>query len=114
MNYPSRGPSDNRPADGKSPLPSGISYKHIERQIALLSRLILLAGLSLVATTAAVRTSGQTSPKTENSMKTIRLWASEAPGAKGAEDADIPTLTVYNLPESKRNGAAVIVCPGGG
>ena len=47
-------------------------------------------------------------------MKTIRLWSGDAPGAKGTEDADIPTLTVYSPPEDKRNGSAVIVCPGGG
>ncbi|HLV82021.1 MAG TPA: alpha/beta hydrolase [Chthonomonadaceae bacterium] len=47
-------------------------------------------------------------------MKIVRLWPGEAPGAQGAEDADIPTLTVYNPPDDKKNGAAVIVCPGGG
>jgi len=47
-------------------------------------------------------------------MKTIRLWQGDAPGAKGTDDADIPTLTVYNPPAEKRNGSAVIVCPGGG
>ncbi|VTS00711.1 alpha/beta hydrolase [Tuwongella immobilis] len=41
-----------------------------------------------------------------------RLWAADAPGAKGTTPADIPTLTVY-APE-KPNGTAVVVCPGGG
>lgn len=44
------------------------------------------------------------------------LWASGAPGALGAADQDIPTLTPY-LPENTRsagNFAAVVVCPGGG
>jgi acetyl esterase/lipase len=43
---------------------------------------------------------------------TVRLWESDAPGALGKEDADVPTLTIYR-PE-KANGAAVVVCPGGG
>jgi acetyl esterase/lipase len=44
----------------------------------------------------------------------MRLWERDAPGAKGREAADVPTLTVYTPPEDKRNGAAVVVCPGGG
>jgi acetyl esterase/lipase len=46
--------------------------------------------------------------------ETIRLWEGDAPGAKGKEDADIPTLTVYRAPADKANGAAVVICPGGG
>ena len=45
---------------------------------------------------------------------TIELWPEGAPGAVGEEAEDIPTLTIY-LPEaSAANGAAVVVCPGGG
>lgn len=44
----------------------------------------------------------------------LRLWPGEAPGAQGKEEVDIPTLTVYAPPAEKRNGAAVVVCPGGG
>src|ERR1044072_3687946 len=42
----------------------------------------------------------------------INLWTSSAPGALGSEPDDIPTLTPF-FPNSA-NGAAVIVCPGGG
>ena len=42
------------------------------------------------------------------------LWPDGAPGAKGTEDADKPALTVYLPPADKANGAAVVVCPGGG
>src|SRR5262249_49490463 len=42
------------------------------------------------------------------------LWPAGAPGAKGTEDADKPTLTIFLPPEGKANGAAVVVCPGGG
>ena len=44
----------------------------------------------------------------------IPLWPGGAPGARGTNDADIPTLTAY-LPEpDKATGAAVVICPGGG
>jgi acetyl esterase/lipase len=46
--------------------------------------------------------------------KVVRLWEGDAPGAQGKEDKDIPTLTVYSPPANKNNGAAVVVCPGGG
>jgi acetyl esterase/lipase len=44
----------------------------------------------------------------------ITLWPDGAPGALGREDTDIPTLTPYFPAPEKANGAAVIVCPGGG
>jgi acetyl esterase/lipase len=43
----------------------------------------------------------------------IKLWPAGAPGAQGSEPQDIPTLTPF-VPKEKANGAAVIVCPGGG
>lgn len=42
----------------------------------------------------------------------IKIWPDGAPGALGTEDKDIPTLTVYR--PAKPNGAAVVICPGGG
>jgi len=48
------------------------------------------------------------------STTTFPLWADGAPGALGQSSNDIPTLTVY-LPEpGKANGAAMVICPGGG
>ena len=48
------------------------------------------------------------------STNSFPLWADGAPGALGQSSNDIPTLTVY-LPElGKANGAAMIICPGGG
>jgi acetyl esterase/lipase len=41
------------------------------------------------------------------------LWSGAAPGALGAEPADIPTLTPY-LSSNNPTGACVIVFPGGG
>lgn len=45
---------------------------------------------------------------------TFPLWAEGAPGALGTNADDVPTVTVY-LPEpGKANGAAMVICPGGG
>ena len=40
------------------------------------------------------------------------LWTGAAPGALGADEKDIPTLTPWLAREP--NGKAIIVCPGGG
>ncbi len=42
------------------------------------------------------------------------LWPDGAPGALGVEPVDQPKITVYRAPAGKANGAAVVVCPGGG
>ena len=44
----------------------------------------------------------------------VRLWDADAPGAIGSEDRDIPTLSIFRPEEAKSNGAAVVICPGGG
>lgn len=46
------------------------------------------------------------------SPSTELLWPEGAPGALGAEDADKPSLTSYLA--ANPNGAAVLICPGGG
>jgi len=46
--------------------------------------------------------------------KVIPLWTDGAPGAKGSEDGDKPTLTIYLPAKEKATGAAVVICPGGG
>jgi acetyl esterase/lipase len=50
----------------------------------------------------------------ENSGKVELLWPGGAPGAKGDEDGDKPSLTIYLPPEEKATGASVVICPGGG
>ncbi|HYT93697.1 MAG TPA: alpha/beta hydrolase [Gemmataceae bacterium] len=42
------------------------------------------------------------------------LWPSGAPLAKGKAAADVPSVTVYLPAAEKANGAAVVICPGGG
>jgi acetyl esterase/lipase len=51
---------------------------------------------------------------TAQEPKVLLLWPDGAPGAKGEEEADKPSLTVFTPPAAKANGAAVIICPGGG
>ncbi len=47
-------------------------------------------------------------------VRVIRLWENGAPGAQGAQDRDIPTITVYPAYNSQRTGTAVVLAPGGG
>jgi acetyl esterase/lipase len=42
------------------------------------------------------------------------LWPNGAPGAKGNEDGDKPSLTIYLPSKKTATGAAVVICPGGG
>lgn len=44
----------------------------------------------------------------------ILLWPDGAPGAKGDKPDDKPMLTIFLPDKSKANGAAVVICPGGG
>jgi acetyl esterase/lipase len=54
------------------------------------------------------------SPAAAGARETIPLWPGGAPGAKGDEAKDVPTLSI-RLPEaSQAVGAAVVVFPGGG
>jgi acetyl esterase/lipase len=42
------------------------------------------------------------------------LWPDGAPGALGAAEKDIPTLTPWLPDPANATGAAVVICPGGG
>ena len=42
------------------------------------------------------------------------LWPGGAPGASGDSEGDKPELYIYQPPPDKANGAAMVVCPGGG
>src|SRR5262249_1101032 len=44
----------------------------------------------------------------------IPLWANGAPGALGAQDKDIPTITPYVSEPNQASGAAMVILPGGG
>ncbi|MGE0529643.1 MAG: alpha/beta hydrolase [Bdellovibrionales bacterium] len=56
----------------------------------------------------------QAQEKKAQGPKSYRLWQGDAPGAKGDADKDIPSVLVYLPPADKANGAAVVICPGGG
>jgi acetyl esterase/lipase len=44
----------------------------------------------------------------------VPLWDGKAPHAVGESKYDKPNVTVYPAPKDKANGAAVVICPGGG
>lgn len=49
-----------------------------------------------------------------NTNTVIPLWPNGAPGARGTNDYDIPTLTVFLPDPENATGAAMVICPGGG
>lgn len=42
------------------------------------------------------------------------LWPKGAPDATGTDPEDKPSLTIFLPEEGKANGAAIVICPGGG
>jgi acetyl esterase/lipase len=44
----------------------------------------------------------------------IRLWEGDAPGALGQRVQDVPTLTPFPADPAKKNGASIVILPGGG
>jgi acetyl esterase/lipase len=65
--------------------------------------LLILAGLSIAATYGI-----------EPGTKTELLWPNGAPGAKGNDANDKPTMTIYLPAKEKAAGSAVVIFPGGG
>ena len=65
--------------------------------------LLILAGLS-ISTTYGI----------EPGTKTELLWPNGAPGAKGNDANDKPTMTIYLPAKEKATGSAVVIFPGGG
>jgi acetyl esterase/lipase len=82
----------------------------------------LVVGLGALASLIAVHAAAQaptpykiTAVDTAHGDREFRLlWPEGAPGAVGAEPVDRPKITVYRAPDPAANGAAVVVCPGGG
>src|SRR3954471_738186 len=86
-------------------------------------RILLLAALAIAALRAADVTAPAPAPApkapTPSLVNTIppnsiRLWEGDAPGALGQKPQDIPTLTPFLPDPAKRNGATMLVLPGGG
>jgi acetyl esterase/lipase len=82
-------------------------------------RVAVLSGLSLAcaavgsAQTAVPAPAAPLASDAFLGTATYRLWEGDAPGAKGAEDADVPTLTLFRVHPRTGNGTAVVIAPGG-
>lgn len=50
----------------------------------------------------------------EGGPNAMLLWPAGAPGAVGSEASDRPSITRLDPPKGKSNGAAMVICPGGG
>jgi acetyl esterase/lipase len=75
----------------------------------MLSPILLAAALAIAAPADGARTAATTPPNVN-----IPLWQpGQVPQAKGDGPLDAPFLTTFLPPEGKRNGAAVIIAPGG-
>jgi acetyl esterase/lipase len=72
---------------------------------AILTGSLFLSGSVLYA---------QQTPPPPGPQQVEPLWPGGAPLAKGDQDVDKPSLTIYMPSKDIANGAAVVVCPGGG
>jgi acetyl esterase/lipase len=83
---------------------------------------ILIATLPHPALTGRAASSGFAAASAAESVQTdkaatespLPLWPARAPGALGDREEDIPAIAPYLPAEERRNGTAVVVCPGGG
>jgi acetyl esterase/lipase len=69
----------------------------------------ITAGLLILACLSIATTYGA-----DPNAKTELLWPGGAPGAKGNEPCDKPTMTIYLPAKEKSTGSAVVIFPGGG
>lgn len=89
-------------------------------RITVVTAIATLTGVfALAAATARAADAPATAPANLPQPKVLRLWEGDAPGAKGNEDTkqpsnDVPTITVYSPAPDQNNGAAIVICPGGG
>ena len=73
------------------------------RRCSMLALVILLLAVPCLARAA------------DDRPEKLTLWPDgKTPGALGAEEKDVPTLTAYWPAKEKATGAAMVVCPGGG
>jgi acetyl esterase/lipase len=75
---------------------------------SLFSQFALLASLLPVAAFFGLKQTPNARPAAEP------LWPRGAPGALGSAPEDIPTIQIYLPAAGKGNGAAMVICPGGG
>lgn len=72
-----------------------------------------LKQMAIVLTTILAMESGAFSQDAPRPLP-VPLWPAGAPGAKGDQTTDIPTISIYQPPADRATGAAIVVCPGGG
>src|SRR4051812_12026149 len=74
----------------------------------------MIVGIAAIMISLSPHLWGASSSVASSSPEEIRLWPADAPGALGNNHGDIPTLTPYRPEPGKRNGASMVVLPGGG
>ena len=85
-----------------------------------MNRSMLLAALVIPAVSALASAQSPTPYKVtavdtaHGDRPFLLLYPDGAPGAVGTEPVDRPKITLYPAPMATANGAAVVVCPGGG
>ena len=79
-------------------------------------KIILLVSLlvMIVTTLFAQETTNTSSASSGQSGVAFALWPGDAPGSLGNAEKDIPTLTPFFPSPETANGAAMVICPGGG
>jgi acetyl esterase/lipase len=78
----------------------------------MMKKITLLAAVLLLLNTATTPAQNTAPPAAQ--PPALPLWPAGAPGAKGAQPEDIPSIQHYPAPADKASGAAIVVCPGGG
>ncbi|HUR58956.1 MAG TPA: alpha/beta hydrolase [Opitutaceae bacterium] len=68
---------------------------------------------SVIFSPVGLRLNAAETPATA-SATVIPLWSGPAPGALGERPQDTPTLTLFAPDAAKRNGATMVIFPGGG
>jgi acetyl esterase/lipase len=81
--------------------------------LASLGRVLVVTLATVSAPLMAADQSTQPAAPAATTQPIVRLWDGDAPGARGSEPGDIPTMTVFAPPTLTRPCAAMIVCPGG-
>ncbi len=74
-----------------------------------------VTSVSLLGAISGVMRAAETATSTTPAAApALRLWAGDAPGALGNKPEDVPTLTAYLPDAATRNGASMLILPGGG
>jgi len=86
---------------------------------AVLSAMTLAAVLSLnlhpaVSAESPPNAASAPASKLDSDSHTCALWPGRAPVGEGQFEAAEASITVHRPPPGKANGAAIVICPGGG